>query len=72
MALLLSAIERGTDPADPTQTEAVALIRRTVTLLALSRELKAEQLAISAELDEIADRLERLSAGVAAAPSAPQ
>jgi hypothetical protein len=72
MASLLPAIERDTDSANPAQTEAVALIRRTVALLARSRELKAEQLAISAELDEIVDRLDRLNAGVAAAPSARQ
>jgi len=72
MALVLSAIERDRDSANPAETEAVTLIRRTVTLLERSRELNAEQLAIGAELDEIADRLERLNAGVAAAPSVPQ
>jgi hypothetical protein len=72
MASLMSTIERDADTANPAQAEAVSLIRRTVALLERSRELKAEQLAIGAELDEIADRLERLSAGVAVAPSAPQ
>jgi hypothetical protein len=72
LASLLPLIERDADHANPAQAEAVALLRRAVALLERARELRAEQLKIGAELEEIADRLQRLNAGVAAAPSVPQ
>jgi hypothetical protein len=67
-ASLLPALEHYADPLDPIQLEAVMLLRRAVKLFEHGRELTAEQQAISAELEKITDRLERLAAGAAVPP----
>lgn len=64
-AALLSVLERRCDSSNPVDTEALALLRRAVELLEHRRTLAMEELAVTAELEDIADKLERLKAGLA-------
>jgi hypothetical protein len=69
VSALLPTLERGVDPSNLAQVEAIELLHRAAKLFERGRELTLEQVAISEELQKITERLERLQAGAGAAPT---